>query len=48
MALFRRKKISPLDEELKKHPRRERKRLRELADQYLDGKVLKVHKKEEA
>lgn len=40
MRLFRRKVLSEIDKELKKYPRKERKKLKELYAQYQARKIL--------
>jgi len=43
MQLFRRKILSDLDKKLKKYPKKDRKKFKELYAQYQDGKILKPH-----
>jgi hypothetical protein len=42
--IFKRKEKTPLEIELKKYPRKRRARLRELYEQYEQGKILKIEK----
>jgi len=44
MKLFRKKKLTELELELKKYPRRDRKKFEELYYQYQNNKVLKTIK----
>ena len=44
MQLFHKKFIDETEEEIKKYPRKERKRMRLLLEEYNKGKVLQVDK----
>lgn len=44
MGLFRKKKVDEIEEEIKKYPKKERKMLRLLLDEYNKGKILQVDK----